>query len=196
MFSRKQFQSNNGAVFSVRCMTRCYKERVHWDEWSEESRLVSDWVSQSVRELLRFRRCDLLLWEAGSWGRGQFGSPEVKGTSAVRSRYRATASEDVTLDTSVCVCVCVCGWVIVNCKVLSRAVSKRPINKLSSIPNPSIVTLHARDDTFGLKAWFTTAEAYTGEPQLTNIMCSAECVCKLNVRKLNLFFHKIYLWIC
>jgi hypothetical protein len=35
-------------------------------------------------------------------------------------------SEDVTVDTSVCVCVCVC--VIVNCKMLSRAVSKNPIN--------------------------------------------------------------------
>jgi hypothetical protein len=30
------------------------------------------------------------------------------GTSNVSSRYRATASEDVTVDTTVCVCVCVC----------------------------------------------------------------------------------------
>jgi hypothetical protein len=33
--------------------------------------------------------------------------------SAVGSRYRATASEDVTVDTSVSVCV----YIIVNCKV-------------------------------------------------------------------------------
>jgi hypothetical protein len=30
--------------------------------------------------------------------------PIRKGTSAVGSRYRATASEDVTVDGSVCVC--------------------------------------------------------------------------------------------
>jgi hypothetical protein len=41
--------------------------------------------------------------------------PKGRGTFAVGSRYRATASEDVTVNTSVCVCVCVC--VIVNCKM-------------------------------------------------------------------------------
>jgi hypothetical protein len=35
--------------------------------------------------------------------------------SAAGSRYRATASEDLTVDTSVCVCVCV--YVIMNFKV-------------------------------------------------------------------------------
>jgi hypothetical protein len=32
-----------------------------------------------------------------------------RGTSAVESRYKATASEDVTVETNVCVCVCVCA---------------------------------------------------------------------------------------
>jgi hypothetical protein len=39
--------------------------------------------------------------------------PRRRGTSAVGSRYRATASEGVIVDTCVCVCVCV----IVNCEV-------------------------------------------------------------------------------
>jgi hypothetical protein len=41
-----------------------------------------------------FSRSELLLWEAGSWGRGQFGNPEEGGTSAVESRYEATTGED------------------------------------------------------------------------------------------------------
>jgi hypothetical protein len=53
-----------------------------------------------------------------------------KGTSAVGSRYRATANEDVSVDTGVCVCVYVMG----NYKV-SRAVSKSPINHIMN-PNP------------------------------------------------------------
>jgi hypothetical protein len=43
--------------------------------------------------------------------------PRERGTFAIGSRYRATASEDVTADIIVCVCVCVCVCVIVNCKV-------------------------------------------------------------------------------
>jgi hypothetical protein len=45
---------------------------------------------------------------------GTVREPRGRGTAAVGSRYRATASEDVTVDTSVCVCVCVC---VVNCIV-------------------------------------------------------------------------------
>jgi hypothetical protein len=33
-------------------------------------------VSDLVRQPLEFSRCELLLREAGSWGRGQFGKPE------------------------------------------------------------------------------------------------------------------------
>jgi hypothetical protein len=49
--------------------------------------------------------------------------------SAVGSRYRATASEEMSVDASVCVCV------IINCKTWSRAVSKSPINLIIN-PNP------------------------------------------------------------
>jgi hypothetical protein len=50
---------------------------------------------------------------------------------AVESRYQATASEDVTVNISVCVTV--------NCKAQSRAVSKSPIN---SVMNPKQVYNH------------------------------------------------------
>jgi hypothetical protein len=51
-------------------------ESVELSGVSEESWLVSDWVSQSVTELLSFSRCELFLWEAGSWGRREFGNLE------------------------------------------------------------------------------------------------------------------------
>jgi hypothetical protein len=36
-----------------------------------------------------------------------------------------------------------------------------------------------------------TSSPYTGVLQLANIMCSLKCVCKLNIRKFNLFFFSI-----
>jgi hypothetical protein len=56
--------------------------------------------------------------------------PRRSETSAVESRYRATASEGVTVDTSLCVCV------IVNYTVKSRAVSKSQMNL---VINPKLV---------------------------------------------------------
>jgi hypothetical protein len=44
--------------------------------------------------------------------------------SAVGSSYEATASEDVTVDTTVCVCVCV----TINCKC-SRKLCVKGFNK-------------------------------------------------------------------
>jgi hypothetical protein len=46
--------------------------QLSWAQW----RVLSEWVSEWVTELLRFSRCELLLWEAGSWGQGQFGNAE------------------------------------------------------------------------------------------------------------------------
>jgi hypothetical protein len=40
------------------------------------NRPTEGWVSQWVRELLRFSRCELLLVEAGGWIWEQFGHPE------------------------------------------------------------------------------------------------------------------------
>jgi hypothetical protein len=37
---------------------------------------------------------------------GTVREPRGRGTSLVESRYRATASEDLSVDNSVCVCVC------------------------------------------------------------------------------------------
>jgi hypothetical protein len=36
-----------------------------------------DVVGESVRGLLLFSRCEVLLWEAGSWGGGQFRNLET-----------------------------------------------------------------------------------------------------------------------
>jgi hypothetical protein len=46
-----------------------------------------------VREL-QFSRCEPLLLEAGSCGRGVILKPRVRVMSAVRSHYRAMASRD------------------------------------------------------------------------------------------------------
>jgi hypothetical protein len=66
-------------------------------------------VTEIIRELLRFSHCELLLCEAGSLRPGIVREPRGKGTPTIENHYRATASEEVTVDTSVCV--------IVKCKV-------------------------------------------------------------------------------
>jgi hypothetical protein len=54
------------------------------------------WEKKLVRGLLQFNCCELLLWEAGSWGTGTVREPRGRGTSAVESRYQATSGEDCT----------------------------------------------------------------------------------------------------
>jgi hypothetical protein len=49
-----------------------------------------DQLAAVIRKLLRFSRCELLLLEAGNWGRGQFGDPAERERSVVRSRHQAT----------------------------------------------------------------------------------------------------------
>jgi hypothetical protein len=58
--------------------------------------------------------------------------PRGRGTSSVGSRYRATASEDMTVNTSVCVTV--------NCKLWLPVVLKCAVN---SITNPNPVYSHS-----------------------------------------------------
>jgi hypothetical protein len=53
--------SDRGKVFSVWSVPKCYTQKLGV-------------------ELLHFSRCELLLIEVGSWGRGQFGNPQRKGT--------------------------------------------------------------------------------------------------------------------
>jgi hypothetical protein len=48
-------------VFSMQSVLRCYNH---------------DQLAAAVRELLRFSRCELLLLEAGSEGRGEFRNPK------------------------------------------------------------------------------------------------------------------------
>jgi hypothetical protein len=55
-------------------------------------------VSELVRGLLRFSRRELLVWEVGSWGRGQVGKLEEAGRLPLEA---ATEQRQCTL---VCVC--------------------------------------------------------------------------------------------
>jgi hypothetical protein len=88
-----------------------------------------------VRGLLRFSPRVLLLLEAGSCDTGIVGEPRVRGTAAAGNRYRATASDIVTVDTSLC------ELVILKC---SQELYKRLINPIIN-PNPFIVT-NTRDN--------------------------------------------------
>jgi hypothetical protein len=52
------------------------------------------WVSELVRELLRFSLCELLLLEDSNWCKEIMLEPRVRGTTAFGSRYQATIGED------------------------------------------------------------------------------------------------------
>jgi hypothetical protein len=59
---RRPVNNNKVMVFPERSLPCLYNEL--------------SWVLE--RKPLRFSRCELLLWEAGSWGRGYFGNPEER----------------------------------------------------------------------------------------------------------------------
>jgi hypothetical protein len=87
------------AVFSV-----AHSEDI-WLDWPSSVQLMSatemSWVkwSELVGKLVSYSEncschCELLLLRAGRWGTGILRESRVRGTSAVGSRYRATAGED------------------------------------------------------------------------------------------------------
>jgi hypothetical protein len=62
-------------------------------------------VNQFIRELLELSRCELQLWEAGNWGRGQFGNQEEGEYPPLEA---ATKQRQWRRDCgNLCVCVCV-----------------------------------------------------------------------------------------
>jgi hypothetical protein len=71
-------------------------------------------VSELVTELLRVSHCELLLLEAGKWGRGLFGNPEGGERPQLEDATKQRLVK-ASLWTLVCVYVCVC--VTVNCEV-------------------------------------------------------------------------------
>jgi hypothetical protein len=73
-------------IFSKRSVSRCYNQ---------------DHLAVAVRELLGFSRCELLLLQAGTWGRGYLGNPEEGDWKPLPSN----GSEDVIVDTNVCVMI-------------------------------------------------------------------------------------------
>jgi hypothetical protein len=64
------------------------------------SQSVSKWDSELARGLLGFCRCELLLWEAGSWGQGHFGNPGERERPSLEA-VKSNDTEDVTVATSV-----------------------------------------------------------------------------------------------
>jgi hypothetical protein len=87
-----------GCIFyAVRA--KILKNRTRWGS-------VSQWrVGWWVRRLLRFSRCELLLWETVGIAR----EPRGRGTSAVESRYQGTASGDCNRLRAL---VCVWHWFV------------------------------------------------------------------------------------
>jgi hypothetical protein len=84
--ARNNVCSKRGTVFSVRSVPRPYKQV----EWSGVKRV--GWLA--VRGLLRFSPCEPVLLEAGSCGTRIVREPRLRGTSAIESRYQATAGEN------------------------------------------------------------------------------------------------------
>jgi hypothetical protein len=103
---------------------------------------VTEFVSQSVTELLRFSRCELLLWEAGSGGWGPFGNPmegerpPLKAVTKQRQWRRDCGHY--------CVCVCVCNNKLQS--VVTRCISNSSINPITN-PKPVYSHTHTRDNT-------------------------------------------------
>jgi hypothetical protein len=65
---------------------------------------------EQARDLMSYSRCELLLWEAGIWGRGQFGNPE----EGERPPLEAGTKQRL-VRTSLWTLVCVCVTVGENC---------------------------------------------------------------------------------
>jgi hypothetical protein len=57
---------------------------------------VNELVTELVRGLLQFIRCDLLLLEAGSWGRGQIGNSEAGERPPLKAATKERPVETVT----------------------------------------------------------------------------------------------------
>jgi hypothetical protein len=66
-------------------VSQCYEVEYSAVKWDGE---------QSVRGLLPFGLCELLLLEAGSWGIGIVRELKVRGKSVVESRYQTSTDED------------------------------------------------------------------------------------------------------
>jgi hypothetical protein len=122
---------------------------------------------------LGYSSYEMLQLEAGSRGTGTVREPRGRGKSAVESRYRATAIEDAYVDIS--------GWVTVNCKMQSRAVSNSPVNP---VINPKPVYSHV-----------PSRDVYA-EPNFFNVpldLAMAQCIqsCRISMAKEGLLQHLV-----
>jgi hypothetical protein len=86
--------------------------------WVSQS--ISRSVTQLVRGLLRFSRCELLSWETVSWGMATVREPRRRGTSAVGSPYQKTGEDtadwkDLSVSSSELYSVWLSETVIITC---------------------------------------------------------------------------------
>jgi hypothetical protein len=97
-----------------------------------------DWlVSEWIRELLRLNCCELLLLEAGSWGRRQFGNPEKEERPPLEAATKQRLVKPVTHWEHYSMCNSDM-WIVVT----------SPINPII-ILNPSIISV-SRDNILEL----------------------------------------------
>jgi hypothetical protein len=84
----------------MRSVPRCYKQ---------------DNLAAAVRELLRFGYCELLLLEAGSWGRGPFGNPQEVERSPLEAATKQRLVKTVTDWEHLMCCVVICEvcWTVI-----------------------------------------------------------------------------------
>jgi hypothetical protein len=117
----QQLYSSRRKVFSVRSVPRCYKQdklvrckslsRVEWN-W------VSELVSEYVSGVLRYGRCEMLLTEAGHWGRLELGNQEERGMFAVGNHYQRTGEDTAgSEDLSVCCSELQSVWISISAVV-------------------------------------------------------------------------------
>jgi hypothetical protein len=107
--------------------------KTNWLAVNCKSQSNSDSLVVELLRELQSSCCELLLWEAGSWGHGQFWNPEVRRKSALGSRYQVTLVETNrlrTLDS-------VWQWFV---KCSYELCAKNSIN---SITNPNPVHSHS-----------------------------------------------------
>jgi hypothetical protein len=128
---------------------------VNVEEW------VGLWISESVRGLLRFSPCELLLLEAGSWGTRTIREPRGRGTSAVGSRYQKTVADKAGWeDLSVCCSEMQSVWFSDSATVTCNYYQK-VFNKSNYQSMPLVWSLHTIVTVFIKSDWTSWTRYWT-----------------------------------
>jgi hypothetical protein len=137
------------ALFSMWSALRLYHgtNQVQFSECSAGEYSRVNWVGWwAVRGLLHFSHCELLLFEAGSWGMGIVLEPRGRGKSRVGSRYRATTGEDTAVWEDLIHAV-VNHWVCELARALQLLVVMFRKSSVNPITNPNLLCCHHTCDS-------------------------------------------------